>query len=434
MPIRLLAIGDMHLGRQPSRLPAELSHQARDLSPQKAWERTVQQAIKNGVDLVVLAGDLVDQEDNFFEAFRPLETGINALVNAGIDVVGISGNHDVSVLPRLAQQLSEFKLLGANGRWETHHFEKDGQTVTLHGWSYPKPVVTESPLEGHAFERAPGLNFGLLHCDRDQMDSRYAPVSSQALKQAGLDGWLLGHIHKPDPLSADSINGYLGSITGLHVGEHGPRGPWLLDIDQGKVQTISQWTVAPLVWHHLKLDVSGMSQVEDAMDALLQAIRELDQQASAYLHPPQALGLRLLLEGQSNLGTALVDALSEKKNENIAVGDIQTIFIESVQDQTTAAIDLDLLAQRTDHIGRLARSLALLEPVCEKARRDTTAINQRQALIDAASDQLNSLASEARWKQGLSSSLSEAEVVMHIRHSGHQLLREWLAQAEEWAS
>ena len=72
MSIRLLAIGDMHLGRQPSRLPAELAHQAHDLGPQKAWERTVQQAIKQQVDLVVLAGDLVDQEDNFFEAFRPL--------------------------------------------------------------------------------------------------------------------------------------------------------------------------------------------------------------------------------------------------------------------------------------------------------------------------------------------------------------------------
>ncbi len=434
MSIKLLAIGDMHLGRQPSRLPDELANHARELSPQKCWERTVEQAIRNKVDLVVLAGDLVDQEDNFFEAFRPLETGINALVEAGIEVVGISGNHDVSVLPRLAKQLSQFKLLGANGRWETHHFEKDGQAVTLHGWSYPKPVVDESPLQGHTFERAPGLNFGVLHCDRDQLDSRYAPVTSQALKQAGLDGWLLGHIHKPDPLAADSINGYLGSITGLHVGEHGPRGPWLVSIDQGKVQAIAQWTLAPLVWTHLMLDVSGMPKAEDAMDALMQEIRGLDQQASAYFQPPQALGIRLILVGQSDLSDVFVDAISKQQNENIAVGEIQTIFIESIEDQTTAAIDLNVLAQRTDHIGRLARSLALLDAPSEDTERDTEATNQRQALIDAASDQLNSLASEGRWQQGGSAPLSEAEVIMHIRHSGHQLLREWLAQAEEWAS
>lgn len=434
MPIKLLAIGDMHLGRQPSRLPTELSNQARALSPQSGWERTVEQAINNEVDLVVLAGDLVDQEDNFFEAFRPLEIGINALVQAGIEVVGISGNHDVSVLPRLAKQLSQFKLLGANGRWETHHFEKDGQAVTLHGWSYPKPVVNESPLQGHTFERAPGLNFGLLHCDRDQIDSRYAPVTSQALRQAGLDGWLLGHIHKPDPLSAQSVNGYLGSITGLHVGEHGPRGPWLLEIDQGKVQNISQWTLAPLVWTHLILGVSNMSHAQDALDALLREIRYLDRQASAYLQPPQALGIRIILRGQSNHVDIFVNALSEKQDENIAIGEIQAIFIESIQDQTTAAIDLDVLAQRTDHIGRLARSLALLDESSKNTEGGTIATNQRRALIDAASDQLNSLADEAWWQQGLSSSLSEAEVIMHLKHGGHQLLREWLAQAEEWAS
>ena len=433
MSIKLLAIGDMHLGRRPGRLPPELSHQARELSPQTGWERTVEHAIRHEVDLVVLAGDLVDQEDNFFEAFRPLETGINALVKAGIEVVGISGNHDVSVLPRLAKQLSQFKLLGANGQWEAHHFEKDGQSITLHGWSYPKAVVNESPLEGHAFERAPGLNFGLLHCDRDQLDSRYAPVTSQALKQAGLDGWLLGHIHKPDPLAADAVNGYLGSVTGLHVGEYGPRGPWLLDIDKGKVQTISQWTLAPLVWTHLSLDVSGLSKAEDALDALMRELRRLDQEASAYFQPPQALGIRLILRGQSDLGDVFADAISEQQNENIAVGEIPTIFIESIEDQTTAAIDLDVLAQRTDHIGRLARSLALLEAPDENAQGGNAATHQRQALIDAASEQLNSLANEARWQQGHFSSLSEAEVIMHIKHSGHQLLREWLAQAEEWA-
>lgn len=431
MPIKLLAIGDMHLGRRPSRLPGELANQASELSPQKGWEQTVEQAIQNQVDLVVLAGDLVDREDNFFEAFRPLETGINALVDAGIEVVGISGNHDVSVLPRLAKQLSQFKLLGANGQWETHRFETQGVSVTLHGWSYPKPVVSDSPLEGHTFERAPGLNLGLLHCDRDQADSRYAPVTSQELRQAGLDGWLLGHIHKPDALTTQSLSGYLGSITGLHVGELGPRGPWLLEIDQGRVQTVTHWTLAPLVWTQLTLDLSPLTDPEQAMDALLQEIRRLDQEVSTYLQPPQAVGIRLFLSGQSDFGGAVLEALCDKQTDNLAVGDIQTIFLESIHDQTTAAMDLDLLAQRADHIGRLARSLLLLD---QPESQRPNARDQRAALIHAASEQLTALANEARWQHGQADTLTEADVLMHIKQSGHQLLREWLLQAEEWAS
>ncbi len=434
MPIKILAIGDMHLGRRPSRLPSELAKHATELSPQKGWERAIEHAIKHHVDLVVLAGDLVDQEDNFFEAFRPLDTGINALVSAGIEVVGISGNHDVSVLPRLAKQLSQFKLLGANGRWETHRYEKHGEAVTLHGWSYPRPVVSESPLMGHTFERAPGLNFGLLHCDRDQADSRYAPVTSQALNEAGLDGWLLGHIHKPDPLSHKSVSGYLGSITGLHVGEIGPRGPWLLDIDQGQVHAVSHWTIAPLVWIHLSLDISNLTKPDQAMDALLQDIRRLDQQASAYMEPPRALGIRLVLSGQSDLGGEISEALVDRQDENFAVGDIETIFLESINDQTTAAVDLSLLAKRTDHIGRLARSLVLLDEPKQSIDLSPESIEQRQSLIDSASEQLMSLADEGRWQLGQASPLTEAEVIGHIKHSGHQLLREWLAQEKEWAS
>lgn len=434
MSIKILAIGDMHLGRRPSRLPGELANQANEFSPQKGWERTVEQAIQNQVDLVVLAGDLIDREDNFFEAFRPLETGINALVDAGIEVVGISGNHDVSVLPRLAKQLSQFRLLGANGHWETHCFEKQGERVTLHGWSYPQPVVSDSPLSGHTFERAPGLNLGVLHCDRDQTDSRYAPVTSQALSQAGLDGWLLGHIHKPDPLSVEALSGYLGSITGLHVGELGPRGPWLLQIDQGRIQVVTHWTLAPLVWTQLTLDLSNLTQPHEAMDVLLEHIRRLDREASAYLQPPQALGIRLALSGQSDLGHAVLNELIDKQNSNLAVGDIQTIFLESIDDQTTAAIDLNLLAQRTDHIGRLARNLLLLEDQSQGSDQSPDRIDQRQTLIHKASEPLMALANEARWQHGQASPLTEAEVLNHIKQSGHQLLREWLMQAQEWAS
>lgn len=434
MPIKLLAIGDMHLGRRPSRLPRELANQVNEFSPQKGWERTVEQAIKNQVDLVVLAGDLVDQADNFFEAFRPLEIGINAMVGAGIEVVGISGNHDVSVLPRLAQQLSQFKLLGANGHWETHHFEKQGESVTLHGWSYPRPVVSDSPLEGHVFERAPGLNLGLLHCDRDQADSRYAPVTSQALRQAGLDGWLLGHIHKPDPLSAKSLSGYLGSITGLHVGELGPRGPWLLEIDQGRVQAVTHWTLAPLVWTQLTLNLSTLTEPDQAMNVLMEDIRRLDQEVSAYLQPPQALGIRLFLSGQSDLGDAVLKELIDKQHDNLSVGDIQTIFLESITDHTTAAIDINLLAQRADHIGRLARSLVLLEEPAQGADQSLKTIKQRQTLIQTASEQLMALANEGRWQQIQDSPMTETDVLAYIKNSGHQLLREWLWQAEEWAS
>ena len=73
-------------------------------------------------------------------------------------------------------------------------------------------------------------------------------MTSMELTAVGLDGWLLGHIHKPDTLIAPPLIGYLGSITGMDPGEPGARGPWLLTIEAGSVKDVTQWTLAPLRW------------------------------------------------------------------------------------------------------------------------------------------------------------------------------------------
>ena len=50
--MKILCVGDIHLGRQPSRLPARLLEYpgARALGPTGAWDRTVDFATKARVD------------------------------------------------------------------------------------------------------------------------------------------------------------------------------------------------------------------------------------------------------------------------------------------------------------------------------------------------------------------------------------------------
>ena len=43
--MKLLAIGDIHLGRIPLRLPEELAGRAHELGPAEAWRRAVDAAI-----------------------------------------------------------------------------------------------------------------------------------------------------------------------------------------------------------------------------------------------------------------------------------------------------------------------------------------------------------------------------------------------------
>ena len=61
--VTLLAIGDIHLGTRPSSLPENLDEAGltvRDLGPEAALQRTVDLAIQDRVDAVLLAGDVVE--------------------------------------------------------------------------------------------------------------------------------------------------------------------------------------------------------------------------------------------------------------------------------------------------------------------------------------------------------------------------------------
>ena len=114
---RLMCVGDIHLGRRPSRLSDrvdDLGIGIHELTPAAAWQTAVDWALANDIDAVALAGDVVERLEDRFEAYGHLERGVRRLVDAGISVVGVAGNHDVLALPRLADQLPEFKLIGRN--------------------------------------------------------------------------------------------------------------------------------------------------------------------------------------------------------------------------------------------------------------------------------------------------------------------------------
>ncbi len=420
--MKLLAVGDIHLGRTPSRLPPELAAQARRYGPAAAWERTVEAALVAGVRAVLLAGDVVDRDDDFFEAYGHLARGVGRLADADVEVLGVVGNHDVKVLPRLAEEIPAFRLLGAGGEWECREVTDGSESVAIWGWSFPRARVNHSPLPDTPFERRPALNLGLLHCDRDAGDSPYAPVAGTDLERAGLDGWLLGHIHVPDPLSAASPNGYLGSLTGLNRGETGPRGPWLIGVKGGTIEALEQLPLAPLRWQHLDVDVEGISEPADAKSRFLNALRTFDRELATATHRPDAVGLNVRLRGRSRFGAAAVAEFSDEDRERIdtGTGGIH-YFIESLSARTRPEIDLEELAQGGDPPGLLAQRLLWL--------REPEGHEQRDRLVALARTRLREVAAHSRWS-GLGEAPDE-DPVEWLRRAGYRALETLLAQSAE---
>ena len=51
----------------------------RDVSPAAVWESVVRAAVEQSVDAVVLAGDIIDRGNRYFESIGPLERGLRKL-------------------------------------------------------------------------------------------------------------------------------------------------------------------------------------------------------------------------------------------------------------------------------------------------------------------------------------------------------------------
>jgi DNA repair exonuclease SbcCD nuclease subunit len=445
--LRLLAIGDVHLGTRPSRLPEAVADAGLDpltLAPEAALAAAVECAIDEDVAAVLFAGDVVERTNARYEALRPLEAAIRRLEEASIPVLAVVGNHDVEALPRLARLVDGLELLGEGGRWSARLIERAGcPSVEVVGWSFPRPRVPESPiaalLRDPLTPARPGIvRLGLLHADLDASGGPYAPISSRDLATSGLDAWLLGHVHVPslpDAAAGRAVEdggprGYLGSLVGLDPTETGPHGPWRVRITpRGEVVT-EQIPLAPLRWDRFDLEVGEDESPEDVADRLVGEATRFARSIQASGEAPRALGLRPRLVGR----TRRFDAFRRALASGLAVeGSVRTVgetlvFIDRVLDDLELAHDLEVLARGDDPPAILARKLLALERPGE----------QRRLLLDAAREALGPVAADQRWsmlheRRGAIDPLSDESLAALLGRSGRAALCDLLAQREDGA-
>ncbi len=424
----LLCVGDVHLGRRPGRVPPDLARDGVEpaaLTPRAAFERVVREAQDRRVSAVVFLGDVVDDEEHYLEAYSVLERGVRELVDARIEVVAVAGNHDVRALPKLADEVPGFRLLGRGGRWEQHELTSSGKPLArLVGWSFPRARVEESPLPSLALEPRDGLPaIGLLHCELDARSGPYAPVLRRELEAAGLDAWLLGHVHAPmfADLAQSRPLGYLGSLTGLDPSETGPHGPWLLTLQGGRELALEQLPLAPLRWAEIDVPVDGLAEPEDLNQALTAALRAFAEREGERLGAALAVGCRLRLTGRSRRHRALVQharSLDLAALRPTLEGRIY--FVDKLIDAARPDLDLQALARSSDPPGLFARKLLSLRAGDEEGL----------ALVQKAQRRLAQLADRRPWPALKLPAPDEAAARAHLERAGLEALEVLLAQQE----
>jgi exonuclease SbcD len=255
--LRLLHTADVHLGARHADLGDRAATQReRQFS---AFVATVDLALAEKVDLVLIAGDLFDSNVQPRRSVERAAAQLKRLVEARIRVVIAPGTHDVYDRASIYRAYDIAAMAGAVGSDLVTVLDPDHPEVHLknldlvvHGRCFATKRAPTSPLAGldvHGDDRAT-WHVGLLHAAvaiEGKTDGDDVVITTEEIAASHLDYLALGHWHSttkgkagattyaysgaPEPIALDQDRA--GNV--LLVGLEAPNGKKRVSIEERKV-------------------------------------------------------------------------------------------------------------------------------------------------------------------------------------------------------
>ena len=370
--VRFVHAADLHLD-------AAFAGMARDVSPEAA--RRLHQATFTALanlfslcervrpDMLLLAGDIYNQEDRSLRAQLAVRDGCARLGELGVRVFIVHGNHDP--LASRLKTLNWPECVTVFGEQAAAHVVRrdDAPLAVVHGASHAGP--REGRNLAAAFARTPEscLQIGLLHTTLgDTAGARYAPCSVEDFVASGLDYWALGHVHERRVACSAPLAQYPGSIQGLHVGEQGPHGCLLVTAaPEGGGYSFSSvfQPLGPVEWRVLEVEAAENATLDDleasARAAVAGAVTEAVAargRGACLVIPCTALVVRLRLTGRTRLDAELrrpavaADLLERLRDGNAGE---PLVWIKDIELDTRPVMDRETALGREDLLGEILR-------------------------------------------------------------------------------
>ena len=425
----ILVIADTHIGRYPSKIDPNQS----DCTVRAVWRNAINGALEQGVDAVVLTGDILDQDNKYFEAYGDVRWAVSQLDAAGIDTFAVAGNHDYDVFPRLVDNLQceRLHLLGRDGKWSSMPLEKDGKTrARFLGWSFPSDHYESSPLESVPSIPNDVPVVGIVHGDLGQSSSRYAPLDLQELQAAPVAIWLLGHVHRPNLIAGGTVPVlYPGSLQALDPGEEGTHGPWLVKLDE-ETGTVSaeQIPLASVRYETIEVDVTEAKRMADVESMITQAVSEVANKLGHSYDMLRHVSLRVSLTGTTPLHRELsTRSWSESSNLGDDSG-LVPATVDKVLVNTQPKRNLVNIAKRSDPPGTLAQWILELQRVENGAEPSPSCA----VLLDNTRTEIAKIQDEKTFRrlQNEPSKVTPADAAKALIKQGTLLLDALMAQKE----
>ncbi len=357
--VRFVHAADLHLDSPFRGLLTLEPHVAKALQRATfaAYDRIIDLCLKEGVDALLVAGDVFDGADRSLRAQLHFVDGLRRLEDGGIRSFICHGNHDpldgwgakLSFPPGCYRFGPEVERVPV--------FPDDPDRAMVHGISYPTREVRENLIPRFEASGSARFSIGLVHANvgADTGHEPYAPCTLEDLEASGIDYWALGHVHTRKVLRERSPTVvYPGNPQGRHPNERGGRGVYLVDVsDSGEVDLAFQ-PVDVARWEHTEVRIDGMEDEQALIDAVDQRVEEACAAADG-----RDLVFRLWLAGRGVLHKSIgrpdfTDDVRARLNETWAQR-TPFAFCERITDDTAPPFDRQERSRAEDFIGDLLR-------------------------------------------------------------------------------
>ncbi len=245
--MKIVHMADSHLGFSAYGRVDRWGRNQREELIYQGFGKTVERIIELAPDAVVHAGDVFHHVRPRIRPLYVFKQNLEKLVDAGIPVIIISGNHDA---PKSYAALSPFTLFeGLEGVHIAHHYRYE--RFELGGFQFhcipfclgPEDYLEEfRKVQEFRAENPSGRDVLVMHGLVEALwDRRLRTVGEHELKESFLKGDFsyiaLGHYHGQAQVARNAW--YSGSVEYFRFGEAGDdKGLLLVDLDSGDVEQI----------------------------------------------------------------------------------------------------------------------------------------------------------------------------------------------------
>ncbi len=265
----------------------------------RALENLVDLALRERVGLVLIAGDLYDDDWDDFRTGLFFAAQMARLDAAGIPTVIVAGNHDAANRMTRRLPLPRSVTLLLPGQPQTVRIE--ACQAAIHGQSFGERATRENLAAAYPPPVKGWFNIGLLHTSLTGREGHdpYAPCSLDDLRAKEYDYWALGHVHQREVVCRDPPIVFPGNLQGRTIRETGPKGCELVRVE-GRRATPEPCPLDVLRWEVCTIDASGAETEDDLTERIRHGLAEGAAKAEGRLR-----AVRVRIEGATPLCAAL---------------------------------------------------------------------------------------------------------------------------------